>query len=171
MLMIGLPYSGKTTYLFGRGRPGEPVVSPDAIRLALHGQRYAQVAESVVWSMVDVLTRSLFLAGHDVVIVDACHNTEKRRHAWIPILAKLPWPVQIHYTVFLTPGDVCIARAVQAGDQHIIPVIGRMVDQHEEVPGFPYEDFEGGGWDAPHPFIPVLDNPGNRSGESSPAWS
>lgn len=47
VLMVGLPRSGKSTI----ARSGRvPIVSPDAIRLALHGQPFIASAEPTVWA-------------------------------------------------------------------------------------------------------------------------
>jgi len=123
-LTVGFPYSGKSTW---SRKQNVPIVNPDSIRLALHGRRYAQEAEDFVWAIAMVMVRSLFLAGHERVIVDACHNTRKRRDFWV----STEW--DIYYKVFDVTAEECKARALSNDDDDVIPVIDRMAVQHENL--------------------------------------
>ena len=115
--MVGLPYSGKTTLALTMKHP---IVSPDAIRLALHGHRFIPEAEGMVWSIAKIMVRALFAAGHDTVIVDATNVTAKRRDEWDDDAWKINW-------VVCDPGrDECLKRATEAGDLEILPIIERM---------------------------------------------
>lgn len=82
-MTVGLPQSGKSTWAKAQGYP---IVNPDSIRLAIHGQPFIKEAEPFVWATAKYMVRSLFLAGHDVVILDATNITRKRRDEW-----KGPW--------------------------------------------------------------------------------
>jgi len=117
MLMAGLPYSGKSTLA---REMDAPIVNPDAIRVALHGQRYAQTAEPMVWAIAQYMVRSLFLAGHDHVIVDACNATRRRMSEWL----SSDWKLEA--VLLPEPPEVCRSRAIAAGDDAILPVIDRM---------------------------------------------
>ena len=123
-LTVGFPYSGKSTW---SRKQNVPIVNPDSIRLSLHGRRYAQEAEDLVWAIAMGMVRSLFFDGHERVIVDACHNTRKRRDFWV----SKKW--DIYYKVFDTKVEVCKARALSNDDDDIIPVIDRMAVQHENL--------------------------------------
>ncbi len=111
----GLPRSGKTTWAKSQAWP---IVCPDAIRLALHGQRFVGLAEPWVWALAKTMVRALFLAGHQTVILDATNGTKKRRDEWM----SLEWAT--FWKVIDAPADVCKARAVD--DAEILPVIDRM---------------------------------------------
>lgn len=124
LLTIGLPRSGKSTWARSQGYP---VINPDAIRLALHGQRFAAEAEPFVWASAKLMVRALFLAGHKTVILDATNTTKKRREEWL----SPDWAV--YYKVFATPADVCRARAEALGDTEILPVIDRMAAAAEPL--------------------------------------
>ena len=124
-LMVGLPRSGKTTVAIGLR---EPIVCPDAIRLALHGQVYMAEVEDLVWSLARLMVRSLFEAGHTTVIVDATNNTRKRRDAW---RNDDEWNLEYH--VLNTSAEVCTQRAKGTAREDIIPVIERMAEEHEPV--------------------------------------
>jgi len=122
ILTVGLPRSGKTTHA---RTLGFPVVQPDAVRLAVHGQRFLAAAEPLVWGLVDVMVRSLFLAGHDAVVLDATNVSRKRRDQW----RGRAWSREFH--VLTTPADVCLDRAGE--DAEMRRVIGCMARDWEPV--------------------------------------
>lgn len=121
ILLAGLPRSGKTTW--ATQNTTAPIVNPDSIRLALHGQRFAPSAEPFVWAIAKTMVRALFLAGHRTVVLDACNTTAKRRLEW----ESDDWRTDLH--VIETSAVECIRRAVLTGDHDIIPVIKRMAAQ------------------------------------------
>jgi len=116
-MMVGLPRSGKSTRAL---EIGLPIVSPDAIRLALHGTLWRAESEPMVWAMAHMLVEALFLAGHDEVTLDACNVTSARRREW----ESEKWAV-CHHVVNTEKND-CIARAVAGGHDDLVPVIERM---------------------------------------------
>lgn len=124
VMLVGLPRSGKSTWAQAEKHP---IVCPDAIRLALHGQFYISAAESYVWAIAKTMVRALFLAGHDMVILDACNNTRKRRDEWCSGM----WRRVFH--TFTTPAEICVERAREDERPDLISVIIRMADQHEPV--------------------------------------
>ena len=134
VLMVGLPYSGKTAQLLTVEHDDLcPVVSPDAIRLALHGERFLPTAEPWVHAIARTMVNALFLAGHAKIIVDGCHGTRKRRWAWKFGQPQdcLPW--KRIYCNIPTDAETCILRATEAQDEDIIPIIQRMAEQFEPV--------------------------------------
>ncbi len=136
IMMVGLPRSGKSTrakHMANHTPKSVPIVNPDSIRLALHGQPYIQEAEPYVWAIAKTMVRSLFLAGHDEVIFDACNNTKKRRDE----MRSKHWDRVYH--IIDTPAEVCIERVGERTE--LIPVIERMAAQHEPVEDFD-EDFD-----------------------------
>lgn len=122
--MVGLPRSGKTTWA---QRQNLPIVCPDAIRFALHGERYIQLAEPHVWAIAQTMVRALFLAGHEMVILDATNTMRDRRKMWV----SADW--NTYFQPIPTSGAVCIERAQSESDHYIIPIIERMVDQFEPI--------------------------------------
>jgi len=124
IVMVGLPYSGKST---AAKELGFPMVNPDSIRVALHGQRFSAEAEPHVWAIAKTMVRSLFLAGHKTVILDATNTTVKRRSEWI----SKEWSVE--FMEIDTDPLVCVERARKAGDKVILPVIEKMFNQYEPL--------------------------------------
>ena len=116
---MGLPKSGKSTWA---REQGWPIVSPDAIRLALHGQRFAAAAEDFVWAAARLMVRALFAAGHTRVILDACNNRPARRAEWVG----RHWRTE--FVLFDVSKEECIRRARHDVDDEIIPIIERMAE-------------------------------------------
>src|SRR6185437_8740334 len=108
-------------------REGVPIVCPDAIRLALHGQRYLPSAEPLVWQIAQWMVRSLFHAGHPAVLVDATHTTRQRRDFW----KDASW--RRVFVVLDTSKEECLRRAQAEGDTEIVAVIERMAAQWEPL--------------------------------------
>ena len=117
IMTIGLPRSGKSTWA---RQQIVPVVNPDSIRLALHGQPYIASAEPIVWATAKLMVQSLFYAGHAAVILDAVNGTQDRRDEWIGT----NW-VRLFHT-FDTPREVCIERARANNQEYLVHGIERM---------------------------------------------
>lgn len=124
ILLMGLPRSGKSTEA---RKHSCPIVCPDAIRLAMHGQRFLDSAEPAVWDAAYLMARALFIAGHKIVIVDATNNTAKRRDEWIARLGDIV--SNFKCIPINTPKETCIERAISTGRPELIPVIERMAGE------------------------------------------
>lgn len=139
IVTVGLPRSGKTTWA---KTTGWPIVNPDSIRLALHGQRFYGPAEPFVWAIAYTMVEALRLAGHNRIVVDATNVSEKRRKEW-----SSRYPGAVEWKVIDTPKEECIRRARAEGDEAIIPVIERMAaewDLYPDVATTPRSE-DGGG--------------------------
>lgn len=115
---VGLPRSGKSTW---SRRQGVPIVNPDSIRLAIHGQAFYGPAEDMVWTIAKLMVRSLFLAGHTQVILDATNITQGRRERF----KSKEWSNV--YVLCATPPLECIQRA--DGNKELIDAITRMAGE------------------------------------------
>ena len=122
--MMGLPRSGKSTHARElSARYGAPIVNRDSIRLALHGNRYEKNAESMVKSIVEIMVRSLFLAGHDRIIVDETNLTLARRDFWRIVAGE---SVEVCFVHISTEPSICKERAIATGQEDLIEIIGKM---------------------------------------------
>jgi predicted kinase len=126
--MMGLPRSGKSTISRELAkRLGAPIVNRDAIRLALHGQRYEAAAEPMVKAMSLYMIRALFGAGHNVVICDETNYSRAARKS----LEDPNWDIE-WYPV-LTNRIVCRARALLTQQDDLLPVIDEMFKRYEPL--------------------------------------
>jgi tRNA uridine 5-carbamoylmethylation protein Kti12 len=124
VMLVGLPRSGKSESV---RHLGIPIVSPDAIRISLHGRRFYAETESFVWALARVMVAALFRAGHDRVALDSCNHTRKRRSEWKSDL----WSRS--YIVKHTDPETCMSVARREKDDEIMPVIARMAAEYEPV--------------------------------------
>lgn len=132
-MTVGLPRSGKTTSARGLKMP---IVNPDSIRIALHGQRFIGEAEPMVWAMAKYMVAALFEAGHDDVVLDATNTTIKRRDEW----ADKRW--RRMFCPMAADETECLARAARLNDPYIVPIIEKMAAQFE-----PFTDAEIRDWE------------------------
>lgn len=136
ILTVGLPRSGKSTWAT---RKGYPIVNPDAIRLALYKHAFIAEAEKMVWTIAHYMVHSLFLAGHDFVIVDATNTTRKRRDEW----KSSAW--RRVFRIFSTEEKVCIQRAREGNREDLVPVIERMAANYEPIDEDEFEEDQENG--------------------------
>ena len=81
----------------------------------------------MVWCIAKYMVKSLFIAGHEAVILDATNTTKQRRDEW----KSKEWVRR--YVGFHADKDECIRRAVLEGDIYIIPIIEKMAAQFQDV--------------------------------------
>lgn len=132
-MTVGLPRSGKTTSARGMKMP---IVNPDSIRIALHGQRFIGEAEPMVWAMAKYMVAALFEAGHDDVVLDATNTTVKRRDEWVDKRCRRM------FIPMVADETECLARAARLNDSYIVPIIEKMAAQFE-----PFTDSEIRDWE------------------------
>lgn len=115
---MGLPGSGKSTWA---AQTGLPVVNPDSIREALHGQEFYAPAEPMVWAIAHLMVKALFKAGHKAVILDATNVSERRRAEW----RSKDWVC--NYVCFKSDAETCKQRVRARGYRtELDAVIDRM---------------------------------------------
>lgn len=125
---LGLPRSGKSTICRNWSAvAGWPVVNRDAIRLALHGQRYQAAAEPMVKAISLYMIKALFGAGHDTVLYDETNFSRAARD----FIKSPDWNTQF-YCVYTHP-DECVRRAHATGQSDLEPVIREMMGRYEPL--------------------------------------
>mgnify|MGYP000970491961 CR=1 FL=1 len=95
------------------------IVNGDDFRLATHGQVYRRLSESIVWGHVHVAIQALLLTGH-TVFFDETNSSEWSIRRIFEIDANAV-PVFVN-----TPKETCIARAIEKGQDDLVPVIERV---------------------------------------------
>lgn len=128
-IMVGLPRSGKSTYV-ERYKGLKAIVSADQLRYLVYGQRFWGPGEDMMWAIRKIVLTMLMEQGIDIVI-DETNTTAARRKPIIEMAKKYGYFVEA--VVINTPEEVCIERAQAEGDEKIIPVIERMAVQYEPV--------------------------------------
>ena len=119
ILTVGLPRSGKSTWSI---KQGFPIVNADSIRLALYNEAFIRDGENMVWTIAHYMVKSLFLAGHDVVIHDATNLTAGRRTPWL----SGNWTTK--YKLFKANEVTCIKRALESKKPELVEIIRIMAD-------------------------------------------
>ena len=125
ILTVGLPRSGKSTYVRDCGYP---IVCPDEVRRYLGCFPFVAEKEADVWKIVRCMVYSLFASGAKTVVLDATNTTMKRRNEWRDADTWIR-----EFWVFHTPVNTCIKRALDGGQDYLIPVIERMANQFEPI--------------------------------------
>lgn len=124
--MCGLPRSGKSTIVERISKQhSAPIVRRDAIRLAVHGQRYEPTAEPLIKVLDLYMVRSLFLAGHETVICDETnYSRAARNHMLDP-----QWKTVFYWVP--TDKVTCIKRAYATDQPDLHPIIEEMASRWE----------------------------------------
>lgn len=105
VLAVGLPGSGKSTYL---ERLGAHALSSDAIRELLADDATDQTIHDRVFATLRYLLRHRLAIGRPVSYIDATNITRKDRSTWISVAQESNCAINALY--FDTPLDVCLAR-------------------------------------------------------------
>lgn len=103
------------------------MVNADAVRLALHGQRYQALAEPMVKAIRLVMVRALFEAGHDIVLYDETNFSRATRDS----MKSTEW--ETRYIHVPTSPEVCKERAIATGQPDLLPVIDAMHARYEPL--------------------------------------
>ena len=105
VLLVGLPGSGKSTYLQQVGTAG---LSSDTIRGLLADDETDQSIHDRVFQTMRYLLRHRLAMGRPVTYIDATNLTPQERHSWIKLAKDFQYDVQAVY--FDVPLDVCLER-------------------------------------------------------------
>jgi predicted kinase len=105
VVLIGLPGSGKSTYLDHLGVGG---LSSDAIRKLLADDETDQTIHQQVFETLRYLLRQRMMLGREVTYIDATNLTPAERHPYIAI--GRAYGCEIEAVFFDVPLDVCLER-------------------------------------------------------------
>jgi predicted kinase len=109
IITVGLPGSGKSTYLSGLADGlGINAISSDEIRRLIADDPDDQTMNARIFSVIRYLIRQRIAAGRPVTYVDATHLTPWERKPYV-ILAQR-YGCTLEALFFDVPIEVCIAR-------------------------------------------------------------
>jgi predicted kinase len=114
VVLVGLPGSGKSTYL---GRLGISGLSSDAIRRLLADDETDQTINHRVFQTLRYLLRQRIAAGRSVTYIDATNLTPDERRPYIQIGKRCGCEVEALF--FDVPLEICMARNAQR--QRVVP--------------------------------------------------
>jgi predicted kinase len=104
-VLVGLPGSGKSTWLEQNGKPS---LSSDALRAELTGDESNQEHNRLVFEKLRALARARLAAGCAETWIDSTALTRAARRGWIRLAGEYGCAVEAVF--FDTPVDVCRAR-------------------------------------------------------------
>ena len=108
VVLVGLPGSGKSTYLQRAGGGG---LSSDAIRKLLADDETDQTIHAQVFQTLRYLLEQRIAIGRAVTLIDATNLTPEERRPYIEIARK--YGCEIEAVFFNVPLDVCRERNAQ----------------------------------------------------------
>lgn len=126
-IMVGLPRSGKSTYV-NKNYQNTPVISADQLRLVIYGQRFWKDGEDLVWTFRKKMLQVLLQQKIDIVI-DETNTIERNRSSIINMAIEHGYTVNA--VVIVEDPDVCIKRAKDSGQEDLELVIKRMAKHYE----------------------------------------
>jgi predicted kinase len=134
LITVGLPGSGKSTYL---ARLGVNAISSDEIRRLIADDPRDQTMHARVFATIRYLARQRIAVGRPETYVDATHLTRWERRPYIRLAQR--HGCEIEALFFDVPVEVCIQRN-QARDR-IVPEqairdMARLLESPTEAEGF-----------------------------------
>ncbi len=105
IITVGLPGSGKSTYL---ARLGVNAISSDEIRRLIADDPHDQSMNARIFATVRYLIRQRIAAQRDVTYVDATHLTPWERKPYVKLAQR--YGCELEALFFDVPIETCIAR-------------------------------------------------------------
>ena len=105
MITVGLPGSGKSTYL---ARLGVNAISSDEVRRLIADDPHDQTMNARIFSVMRYLVRQRIAAGRPATYVDATHLTLWERKPYVIIAQHYGCTLEALF--FDIPIEICIAR-------------------------------------------------------------
>lgn len=110
VITVGLPGSGKSTYL---KRRGVNAISSDEIRHLIADDSEDQSVHAQVFATIRYLIRQRIAVGRAVTYVDATHLTRWERRPYVRLARK--YGCQVEAIFFNVPVETCVRRNRRRG--------------------------------------------------------
>ena len=137
ILMVGLPRSGKSTWIKDNAQ-NEIVVSNDWIREEILGTHYSKNANAIIWTIADAALRIVLGQGKDA-IYDGVNLTKETRKFYIDLARQ--YGAKIKIVLVLTPLEICIERN-KVGQKLPIEVLEKMAGSFERPEREEYDEID-----------------------------
>ena len=137
-LLVGIPRSGKSTWIKENARDADLVVSNDWIRENILGGSYASSANPIVWTLVDATLRIALSQGMNVIL-DGVGLTKATRKFYIDIAKQ--YGARTRMVLVDTPLSICLERN-RTAEAHKLPEekLIEMSKHFEQPEGQEYDD-------------------------------
>jgi predicted kinase len=124
IITVGLPGSGKSTYL---ERLGVNAISSDEIRRLIADDPHDQTMNARIFAVIRYLIRQRIAAARPVTYVDATHLTQWERAPYVKLAQR--YGCRLEALFFDVPIDICIAR--NQARQRVVPeeIVRKMAQQ------------------------------------------
>ncbi|MBI4892404.1 MAG: AAA family ATPase [Acidobacteria bacterium] len=126
VLTVGLPGSGKSTWLRGQG---VEAISSDGVRALLSGDETNQSLNRLVFRTMRQMAKARMLAGAEVTYIDSTALTKWERRCWVRFAELNDCEVEVVF--FEVDEEECLRR--NAGRARVVPedVLRRMAARME----------------------------------------
>ncbi len=135
VVLVGLPGSGKSTWLAARGITA---LSSDTLRLWLADDETDQTIHARVFATLRYLLRQRLAIGREISYVDATHLTPAERAPYVEIASGYGCGIEALF--FDTPVEVCQQR--NAARDRVVPVEAIAAMQARLIPPSEEEGFD-----------------------------
>jgi predicted kinase len=133
VVLVGLPGSGKSTYLATVVQSGGGL-SSDAVRRLLADDETDQSIHVQVFQTLRYLLEQRLSIGRPATYIDATNLTPEERRPYLEIGRK--WSCEVEAVFFDVPVEVCLernaARARKVPEEALVKMAGKLVPPSEE---------------------------------------
>ena len=116
-MMIGLPRSGKSSWIKEITKSKDIVISNDWIRENILKAPHSKSSNPAIWMITDATLRILLSQGQDVIL-DGVHATKSERKFFLDLAKECNAAVM--YVLVDTPLETCVARNNRS-EHHKLP--------------------------------------------------